>query len=226
MKALLQALRVLNRAAESLARLNPEPKKGSNDVDPFAMSEIKESLQSTQSSGSSTTAAKTRRTRVPLDGLEWRISNALLETQLSLAQTYAVRGSAREAEYFQEQAEELARVLGSSALLIRSLILKAELKMALGCPHDANSVLEEVMELSRNAGYLNEADIHRSIGDHLVASSMEADADSEFKQAAETLTKTQIAFDDLERRISQSSKLDSTDTFAPVLQAKILRQQG
>ena len=70
------------------------------------MSSLKDALPLPASGGSTQgerVSKKPAERRTPLDGLEWRISEGLLSTMLALAQTYYMRGSAREAEYFSRQ---------------------------------------------------------------------------------------------------------------------------
>ena len=47
LKYLLQALRLLNRATETLSRLNPKKPENNDIADPFAMPEVREALPET-----------------------------------------------------------------------------------------------------------------------------------------------------------------------------------
>ena len=189
------------------------------------MSDVKDAPSGTQDTSTSD-KAKTQQPRVQLDGLEWRVANALFETQLGLARTYACRGSVREAEYFQEQAEELGRVLGSVAMTAQSLLQKADLQTTLGSLDNARAAMEEARTLVQCENGLHEVDILCTIGDRLLLCSEEEEAKGIFDEAAKTLKQRQEVSDSLDKLVWKGRKPEVKDAFAPVLQAKILRQQG
>ncbi|EJC97616.1 uncharacterized protein FOMMEDRAFT_171563 [Fomitiporia mediterranea MF3/22] len=225
LKSLLQSLRLLNRATETLARLHPS-QKPDNLSDPFAMSEVKTALPDTVNiEDKKLTAVRLPQPQVQLDALEWRIANALLQTQLALVHSYALRGSVRESEYFEQQAEEFARTLGGSAMTARALIQKAELQLTMGSLDDVQKSFEEAKHLLEDRTDLEKVDLHRAVGDHLILHAKESDADSEFTQAVNLLAETKQTFEAVDEIALRTAKSDAEKIFAPVLQAKILRQQ-
>ena len=230
LKSLLQTLRLLNRATDTLARLNTTHRPESSS-DPFAMSDVKDALPESGGPIAVAECGKGDSTRVPqlptqLDGLEWRIANALFETQLALSQAYCLRGSVREAEYFEQQAEELARVLGSSAMSLRALLQKSELQMSLRNLGDAEKTLEAATQLARDPRGLHAVDVHRAVGERLILCSQEEEAQGRLDQAAGVLAKETKNFDVLDKLVPNRSNSEIEDVFAPVAQAKILRQKG
>lgn len=100
--------------------------------------------------------------RPPIDGLEWRISEGLLATMLSLAQTYFLRGSGREAEYFARQAAELAEQLNAPAMRSRALAKHAKIQLHMGLMDDAQANLTKAAELVSDHPNIDAAEI-RSI---------------------------------------------------------------
>ncbi|KAK0449824.1 peptidase family C50-domain-containing protein [Desarmillaria tabescens] len=70
--------------------------------------------------------------REAMNELGWRISEGLMLTLFALCDGYAIQGSAREAEFFAQQAEDLAQALNAPAMMARALIRKAELQVASG----------------------------------------------------------------------------------------------
>ncbi|KAL5499098.1 ESP1 [Sanghuangporus vaninii] len=229
LKALLQALRLLNRATDTLARLN-STRKPDGSSDPFAMSDVKDTLPGSDGpiavvECGARGSTKSPQSLVHLDALEWRIANSLFETQLALSRAYALRGSVREAEYFEQQAEELAHVLGSPTMTLHALLQKSELKMGLRSMESSLTTLEEATRLAPGADGLHEIDVHRALGDRLLLCSHEKEAQGEFDLAAGTLAKATKRFGSFDKLAPSTSKSEIEDAFVPVLQAKILRQK-
>lgn len=67
-----------------------------------------------------------------MDTVEWRIAEGLLQILLLLAKAYHDRGSAKEAEYFASQAEDLARSLNLPVIEARALTVRAETQLGMG----------------------------------------------------------------------------------------------
>ena len=176
--------------------------------------------------------------RSRLGGLEWRIAHSLLETHLALARAYAVRGSAREAAYFSEQAVDLARVLGAPALPVRALLRSGEVALSLGRVAEVEGVLEEVdavlererrnmpsgsgLTLSRE-----QAEFYRLRGDYLLRSGKEEEAFQAYQEARQALeiARKEVMLS-VQKLGTDGPSDDSQDVFLPVLHAIILKQQG
>ena len=195
--------------------------------DPFAMSDLKDALpDAPRRSPERSPEPKSTPVVTQLDGLEWRIANALLSTQLCLSEAYAIRGSAREAEYFTMQAEELARILGSQTMVSRALLLHSEVRLALGQSDEALRMLTEAMELIDGLGNLDIVDLNRALGDQLVRQANEGDAQAKFDTAMDVLSKMESSCAVINKSIAPGRKPDGEEFFAPLQQGKILRQLG
>ncbi|KAI5114728.1 hypothetical protein M0805_001178, partial [Coniferiporia weirii] len=201
-KALLQALRLLNRATETLSRLNPskKPEDASDASDPFATSELRDALlEAGGDSGKQKSETKDSQQQSILSGLEWRIANALLETLLALAHAYACRGSAREAEYFAQQAEDLARVLRAPALTARALVRRSEVLLLLGRAEEAQKALAEAGGLVGGVQglALDAADVCRLRGDRLMVHALEGEARGEYVDATRMLSEVKLGLEQI-----------------------------
>ena len=111
------------------------------------MTALKDALPSVESSQVEQQEKKTSNKRPPVDSLEWRISEGLLSTMLSLAHAYFLRGSGREAEYFARQATELAEQLNAPAMKSRALAKHGKIQLHMGLMDDAQANLTEAAEL-------------------------------------------------------------------------------
>lgn len=212
-----------------LSRLGPQkPTKPSESDDPFAMTDVKHALSGEEKSPDRVQDQKHALQATRLDGLEWRIASALLEILQSLGDSYAVRGSAREAEYFIKQSEELARVLGSHAMISRSLLRKAEVQLALGQLDESQRTLEEAKELLSGSSDMDMADVNRALGDLLVRHACEGDARKNLDHAMKLLCTAQETYCEVEQGIvaSRGKVKGGNELFAPLLRGRILRQQG
>ena len=242
LKYLLQALRLLNRATETLSRLNPKKPENNDIADPFAVPEVREALPETgDSSNLKSGSSKTQQHQhhqssssfsqssggTQLDGLEWRIACSLLNTQIRLSKTYAKRGSAREADYFSQQAEGLARVLHSSAWTARALLLRSDIQNLLGLENEAREALVEATELMKGRTESTVVKAQLISGERMIIKKEEDDAREEFEKAMEVLENLKKELNPIDKWAVEASKATlSDDGFAPVLRARILRQQG
>ncbi|TFK48944.1 hypothetical protein OE88DRAFT_1737166 [Heliocybe sulcata] len=233
-KGLLQSLRLWNRALESLARFQPPPPspKTSTEDNPFDMTDVKEALPSP-----SDEKPRQPRRQPCRDGLEWRITHGLLATLFALTQAYFSRGSAREAEYFADQALDLARALNAPVPVGRALARKGEVQLHLthlteGCENltQASDCLTDVLGPEA-------ADIRRLRGDYHRLSAKPEDAQQLYDDATATLEQLEKAFAGMDdqsaeaRRYSltygKSAAEDSSlkEALVPGLLASVLRQQ-
>lgn len=163
-EGLLQSLRLWNRAVDALARLNPV--RAQVESDPFEMTSMKDALPSTSGSSESTpisvTPAKKAAERRPLmDGLKWRISEGLLSTMLALAQTYFLKGSAREAEYFAKQAADLAEQMNAPGMIGRAYTKQGEVQLHMGHLAEAQSSLTKASLILADIPGLETVEIRR-----------------------------------------------------------------
>ncbi|KAG6850976.1 hypothetical protein H0H93_005845 [Arthromyces matolae] len=137
LNGLLQSLRLWNRAADSLIRLSSSrngPPALQND-NPFETSSLEDSRNKVKESAP---AKKSFPRRTSMDSLEWQISEGLVATLFSLVEVYLTRGSAREAEYFSQQAYELAESLNAPIVASHALAKRGEIQLFQG--HFDNSL--------------------------------------------------------------------------------------
>ncbi|KAL4242854.1 hypothetical protein ABKN59_011524 [Abortiporus biennis] len=157
LRGLLQALRLWHRAVDTLFRLKPPSKVSevsSDNSNPFDMTTLKDALpDQTQASQPALDVPQAQPKPKPLaqhstmDALEWRIASGLMNNLLSLTQAYYARGSAREAEYFAQQAQDFAESLNMPAMISRALTRIGELRLHMGKIEEAVESLGKAAEL-------------------------------------------------------------------------------
>lgn len=158
--ALLQALRLYNRAIETAARLHPhQPKRpDSGEDNPFGEASSNDRMIVKP------TSSYTRRNA--MEGLEWRICDGLLSTLFALAQTYFARGSAREAEYFAQQAQDLAGAINTPTMVSRALARKGEIYLHTNRLGEGRECLMQATELVDKRALAGVADLKRLRADY------------------------------------------------------------
>lgn len=132
--------------------------------------------------------------RPSMDGLEWRVSEGLLATLFALCEAYFTRGSAREAEYFAQQAYELAQSLNAPSMAGRALAKKGELQLHQRHLPEAHATLMQAAALLQNLPGKDTADIQRLCGDYNQLSSQEKDAQQLYEEATRMLEELDQTF--------------------------------
>jgi separase len=196
---LLQSLRLWNRAVDSLSRLRPQPQQSKPaDVDPFEMSDLKDALPSEKQESSLPEKSFLRQTFLPCyssDGLELRISQGLLDILFALCEAYFSRGSAREAEYFAQQAEDFAKSINAPAMVGRALARKGEVQLHQRRFHDGHQNLLQAMSvLTDTLSTTDRADIQRLHGDYNQRCAQLKDAQQLYAEAASMLEELDSRF--------------------------------
>lgn len=127
------------------------------------MSSLKEALPSASggSSQGDKVSSKALEKHAPMDGMEWQVSEGLLSTMLLLAQTYYLRGSAREALYFTKQAADLAESLNAPTLRSRALAIQGEIQLHMGTLDEAHASISKAGEIMCNIPGIDTANIRR-----------------------------------------------------------------
>lgn len=125
-----KCFRLLNRAADSLARL---AYKQGTKADPFDVDADPVEVVS-------------RRTRSRLPELSSRITASVLEVTLLLSRAMLDRGSAKDAECFIAQAKDLASTLGSRRWLARAEYSSAQLFRSVGQYDEAMAAVERAVD--------------------------------------------------------------------------------
>ncbi|PCH34363.1 hypothetical protein WOLCODRAFT_95323 [Wolfiporia cocos MD-104 SS10] len=234
LEGLLQSLRLFNRALDTVSRLRPSTVVQSEPDNPF---EVKTNTDAQQSNESSPLGLhmshKQPQLKTAMDSLEWRLAEGLLETLFSLFDAYLARGSPREAEYFIQQARDLAESLGAQAMISRALARRGELLLQLGLLEEGHDVLLQATELVVDLSGPDAANIRRIRGDYSQRSSNYQDARQLYDEAAvilNDLTKTFSTLDGASLRQSLSvrpraSMDQSNEILAPSILAAVLRKQ-
>ncbi|KZV89225.1 hypothetical protein EXIGLDRAFT_771939 [Exidia glandulosa HHB12029] len=254
--ALTQALRLWNRAVDSLARLNqppppkpkPKPQHQKRDSNPFDMSDLREALGEITNGPPTTSAAlapalpdnpaPSTKKAVPrtgvFEGLQWRMVSGVLSTLFCLARLYFLRGSARESQFFINQALELARSTGAPAMQARALARKAELALYMRDMTTVAAALSEAETLFQSVRGVDIADLHRLHGLRFVAEQDEQEGSAMLARASAALQDIGREFASTELEISSpkrvkgtatQTKVDVKTTLTPALLASILRNQ-
>jgi separase len=104
--------------------------------------------------------------RIYLDSMELRVAQGLLDTLFALCDAYFVRGSAREAEHFSQQAHDFAESLNALALVGRALARKGEVKLYQGQLQEGNTSIMQAAEVLQNVPSTDGADVSRLRGDY------------------------------------------------------------
>ncbi|KAJ6525608.1 peptidase family C50-domain-containing protein [Mycena capillaripes] len=231
LEAMLQSLRLWNRAVDTLARLNPPPSKPAHEDNPFDMSAVRNALPNgdTIDHPEQVVPPKVFPRRPSMGGLEWRVSEGLLATLFALCEAYFSRGSAREAEYFAQQAYELAQSLNAPAMAGRALAKKGELQLHQRHLQEAHATFIQAADLLQNLPGKDTADIQRLCGDYNQLSSQDKNAQQLYEEAArmlEELDQTFGIFDNsaLAHRESAESAIATKEIVLPELFATVLRQ--
>ncbi|KAF8155999.1 cysteine peptidase C50 [Crassisporium funariophilum] len=235
LEGLLQSIRLWNRAVETLARLKPPSLTSpSTDSDPFEMSDIKDALPSGESKESNQSLLRKPLLRKPpMDDLEWRLSDGLLGTLFSLSQAYQLRGSAREAEYFAQQAADLADQLNAPAMISRALAKKGEIQLQMGHIEDAHEALARAEGLLQEMPGVDTADLRRLKADYHERVAEEEHAQDMFDETVTMLEELDAAFRQFDNLAFGPRKSLGTlpaskgtmDVLVPELLASILYRQ-
>ncbi|KAL0578391.1 separin protein [Marasmius crinis-equi] len=227
LRSLLNALRLWNRAYEALARLQPPSStapKAIEDSNPFDVSESKDAPPIiTPQTSEQLKRVYTRRTS--MSGFEWRIGQGLLQTMFALCQAYLMRGSSREAQYFAEQARDLAESLNAPVFVCRAVTRLEELRMQLGQLEELDNL--DQLDLTGGLG-IDVADVHRLRGDFEQRVARIEDAQSHYEAALQVLEEFDQAFGKLDgvefgpRHSIGSSH--GADVLTPALLIRVLRE--
>ncbi|KAF5368828.1 hypothetical protein D9758_003030 [Tetrapyrgos nigripes] len=233
LQGLLQSLRLWNRAFESLSKLHAPPtsKPSAEESNPFEVSSLRNALPSETQTPQPLQGEQTKKVynrRPSMNHLEWRISRHLLEAMFTLSQAYLRRGSPREAQYFLEQARDLAEALNASAFFCRAVARNGELQMLQGRLQDGLEEFVQLEEVMRDVSETDVADIYRVRGDLEQRGALVEDANQHYEAALKILEEFDQTFGRLDgiqfgprHSTGANSVLDIT---LPELLAQVLRQ--
>ena len=132
------------------------------------------------------------------NGLEWEVAEGLLETTLSLARLYLLRGSVREAEYFIREAEQLASSMNAPALLCRTLAMKVQVQLQLRQLDAALTTLRAASDTLNDMASPDTAELRKLYGEHSELLSHNKDARLQYGEALKVLEELDKMFPGLE----------------------------
>ncbi|KAG0699186.1 peptidase family C50-domain-containing protein [Suillus ampliporus] len=194
----LQSLRLWNRAVDTLSRLTQppaKPTKAADDSNPF---------EATPAESSST--SDTRSTDHPRPPVRnWRMVEGLLSTLLTLTHAYFTRGSSREAEYFAQQAQDLAESVNAPTMAARALMRKSEIQLYQRQLDAGRDSLAKAAELLQDLPGVDAADMKRLNGDWNRLHEQAEDARGLYEEASAMLGELEgmlVSFDGSRRKSS------------------------
>ena len=129
-----------------------------------------------------------------MDGLEWRVSEGLLTTLFSLSQAYLNRGSAREAEYFVQQAQDLAESLNAPTMVSRALAKKGEIQLYQRQFEASLESLTRAAELVQDTSGIDSIDVQRLRGIYNERMAMQVDASAIYEETLNMLKELDQTF--------------------------------
>ncbi|KAJ7173997.1 cysteine peptidase C50 [Mycena crocata] len=229
LEALLQSLRLWNRAVDTLARLNPPTSKLMEEDNPFDTSAMCDVLPNGNTAEQ--LAAPKVFPRAPSMGrLEWRVSEGLLSVLFALCEAYFIRGSPREAEYFAQQAYDLAQSLNAPAMAGHALAKKGELQLHQRLLKEAHDTFMQAAALLQNLPGKESADVQRLCGDYNQLSSQDKDAQQLYEEATRMLEELDQTFGVFDcnaicpRKSMEPATSTAKEILLPELLAAVLRQ--
>ncbi|KIP07348.1 hypothetical protein PHLGIDRAFT_30059 [Phlebiopsis gigantea 11061_1 CR5-6] len=240
---LLQALRLWNRAVDTLSKIAPvsAPSEGAADLDnPFLAEPAPRTGKTTDNGKLANIASPSKTTpRLPaLNGIEWRVAHGLLVTLFALTQAYVSRGSPREAEYFAQQAKEVAESLNTPAMVGRALARIGEIYLHLHQVEDSHASLAKAAEYLAGTVGPDAAEIRRLHAEHSRLHSDGTEAPQLYEEAMAMLEELDGVFAALDGQVAShrmslggpspiSSRISSkTEAIAPSVVMAILRQNS
>ncbi|KAI0360283.1 hypothetical protein OH77DRAFT_1393661 [Trametes cingulata] len=235
LQGLLQALRLWNRAIDTLSRLQPSTPKPATEDNPFEVPKPADTDRAVaQMQETRVLSPQASRAQAFLDSSGWRLAEGLLSTLIALSQAYAARGSAREAEFFAQQTKELAQSLHAPVMISRALAQQGELQIQLGQLQEGHAALMQAAELVMHLKGPDAAEIRRLQGRYSQLSADKKGAQVLFEEAMSLLDELGGVFASLDggsgarkslvaspRANAQVSMSESI--LAPTLLARLLR---
>ena len=195
-------MRLWNRAVNTLSHigLRDGPVTGTSALsNPFDVSSDSGKVSPAKDENHSTSSsAILHHARGLTNGLEWEIAEGMLETTLSLASFYLLRGSVREAEYFIREAEQLASSMNAPALLCRALAMKVEVQLQLRQLDSALTTLRTATDALTDMMSPDAAKLHKLYGEHSELLLQDKDAQLQYTEALKMLEELDKMFPGLD----------------------------
>jgi separase len=148
---LSQAHRLWTRAIGNLARLTPSEADETPSIqqvsNPFEVAKPPDQATSADDLARPKPRATTGSRAKRFDGVMWRTTRGLLDCLFALAETSARRGTARDTEFFLQEALELARSANSTEAAARALAGRGLLSFLLGSEEECNSFITQGLSI-------------------------------------------------------------------------------
>ncbi|KAL0960162.1 hypothetical protein HGRIS_011797 [Hohenbuehelia grisea] len=233
LNGLLQSLRLWNRAMDSLTRLAPsQPStRASEEDNPFEAPQPTGLSPHDQAKAASVEAPKPRPSfarRAVMNGLEWHICEGLLTTLFTLSRAYFFRGSPREAQYFAEQAQDLASATNAPAMLSQALARIGQIQVCRGQLEEGHESLVKAGAILDAMQSTENANVDRLRADCSRRNAQLQDAQALYEHARvtiEELEKMFGIFDTSGRKSSISQASTGKEVLVPELLASVLSDQ-
>lgn len=142
-----------------------------------------------------------------LSGIEWRVAHGLLGTLFALTHAYVARGSPREAEYFAQQAKDVAESLNTPAMVGRALARIGEIYLHLHQVQDSHVSLMQAAELAAGTVGPDVAEIRRLRAEHSRLHSDGKEAQQLYEEAMTMLEELDSVFAALDGQSARSEAL-------------------
>ncbi|KAG6920238.1 hypothetical protein DXG01_005007 [Tephrocybe rancida] len=235
--SMLQALRLWNRATESLLRLasSHSSSPASQGDNPFEMTSLKDALLAQPSKDALKELPPSKKIfprRTSMDGLEWRMTEGLITTLFSLVEVYMNRGSVREAEYFAQQAQDLAESLNAPTLVSRALAKKGEIQLYQGHLETSLECLTTAATLLEKMPGVESIDVRRLRGIYNERMAHVGDASTFYEESLDMIDELEEAFQQIDNLVFSRKSIGSSpgskaknEVVLPRLLAAVLRQR-
>ena len=142
--------------------------------------------------------------RPALSGIEWRVAHGLLVTLFALTQAYVARGSPREAEYFAQQAKDVAESLNTPAMAGRALARIGEIYLHLHQVEDSHASLAKAANFVAGTAGPDAVEIRRLRAEHSRLHSNGKEAQQLYEEAMAMLEELDGVFAALDGQIARS----------------------
>jgi separase len=186
LNAMLRSLRLWNRAIDALSRLTHKP-SGPQDDNPFDTRDSQPAQPSPAFVPEQPALHGSLSQTSVVDGSEWAVSEGLLLVMFSISQMYLIRGSARESQYFAQQAEEFATTLNAAAMMTKALSNQGELHLHLRQFDQAKASISRATALIESLPGVEAADVRRLDGDYNRLLAQHEEAHKLYSEATSTL---------------------------------------
>jgi separase len=143
-----------------------------------------------------------------LDFTELRVAKGILDTTHALCHAYLARGSPKEADYYAQQASNLAESISADVFTARACLRRADIQLSSGHVDLTQDLLDKAHALLSHATTVDYTDAKRLYGVLSIAQGEDEDAREHFAQAAIALRELQESFQGL-KGVKNSYVLDN-----------------